>query len=198
METGELKEPTLVEDRIQTIEQKYTKTNKTYLLVNFAAGLRASLWAQELWNTLKRAQTDNLLMQIWYIKNNSGFNTITNLEIMGPDGGGGAGPGTGGDHFIKGDGGTQSAVQPQPQRPAGPVGGNGATSAPTSALTVADRVNLCLATGMVAWGGTMVTNETDYFAWLRKLEQYALGQRQDDSGNQAPKGPAFDGPEYPI
>lgn len=179
-------EPTLTEDKVATIEQKYTKTNKTYLLVTLASGLRASLWDQELWNTLKRAQTDNLLLQVWYIKNEKGFTSITNLEIM-PVGGA---PVSTGEHFVKGAGSGLPAKPPEQRAAAG----NGGV--PASDLSTSDRVMLCLAVGMVAWGGVLIKNEEDFFKWLQKLEQYTLARERVLPGYETPPGPAYEGPEY--
>lgn len=188
MET-EFKEPTLVEDTISTIEQKYTKTNKTYLLVEFASGLRASAWDQQvLWPILKTAQTNNTRLQVWYTRNNMGYNNIQNLELMGAVQAPvtSASPGTSGQHFIKGVNGQTTPAKP-------PAPGGQQTPA-AGMLTTSDRVGLCLATAMIAWGGTMVKNEAEYFVWLKKLEDHA--EKGGILPGYSEPGPAYQDPEH--
>lgn len=166
-------EPTLVEAKINTMEQKTAqKSGKTYMLVNFSGELRASAWDQMLWPILMNAQTHDATLQVWYIRNNMGYNTITNLQSLpGAAGGSVPGNGGGGEHFIKGAGDQQTPPPPAPRSTPSPARPAAAPSAP-SKISHGDRVQLCLAVSNMAYSGMVVKSQEDFYRWLRTLERY--------------------------
>jgi len=199
-------EPTLVEDKVVTLEQKWSRDRKkTWLEVNFATELRASVWDEWLWPILQKAQTENYTLQVWYYVNEKGYKTITNVEpIPGVVGESQSGNVNGGEHFIKGVGRQQTATpSPGPTSPAKPPTQAQRPTPPLAGLTQSDRVHLCLAAAMIAWGGSMIKNKDEYFAWLQTLEQYAAqgsvgsDQREILPGFESERSePAYQGPEY--